>query len=95
MLKGLLIICAIGLTQLPLIISQTNYIVNNSTVGVCICVTIGSCSLAGGSSPGTGTPGSTDGSGNIDVRIVNVSVPMSKISFSDDVDDDIQKYRAK
>lgn len=46
--------------------SFSQYIVNNSTVGVCICVTTGSCSLASGTV--------NDGSGNIDLRIVNVSV---------------------
>lgn len=50
---------------------QTALIVNNSTVGVCICVTTGSCALAGG---GTSTGGSTDGSGLIDVRILSVSI---------------------
>lgn len=49
---------------------QAPLIVNNSTVGVCICVTTGSCALAGG---GTATGGSTDGSGLIDVRILSVS----------------------
>lgn len=51
-------------------IAQVPFIVtNNTSIGVCICVTIGSCALAGGS-PST-TP--TDGSGSLDVRIVNVS----------------------
>jgi hypothetical protein len=49
-------------------LAQTTFIVNNSTAGVCICVTAGSCALANG-----GSSGSTDGSGIIDVRIVNVS----------------------
>lgn len=50
---------------------QTALIVNNSTVGACICVTTGSCALAGGvTSPG----GSSDGAGLIDVRIISVSI---------------------
>jgi hypothetical protein len=55
--------------------AQTNFIVNNSTVGVCICVTAGSCALA--NPPANPTPTSapgTDGSGIFDIRIVNVSV---------------------
>lgn len=48
---------------------QTPLIVNNSTVGVCICVTTGSC--------GTTSAGTSDGSGVIDARIVNVSLIVS------------------
>lgn len=48
--------------------AQSGFIVNNSTVGTCICVTSGSCALANG-----GSGSSNDGSGTIDVRIVNVS----------------------
>lgn len=76
MSKGLNLFICISLTQFPLIISQNNFIVNNGTVGVCICVSTGSCGLAGGSSSNNG--GSTaDGSGAIDVRIVNVSVSIN------------------
>lgn len=50
---------------------QNGFIVNNSTVGVCICVTAGSCSLA---TPGTGA---TDGTGSLDPRIINVSFNVS------------------
>ena len=55
----------------PYPMPQTPLIVNNSTVGACICVTTGSCALAGG---GTTPGGSSDGSGLIDVRIISVSI---------------------
>lgn len=55
---------------------QNGFIVNNSTVGVCICVTAGSCSL---STPGTGA---TDGTGSLDPRIINVSFTFT-VSMSD------------
>jgi Serine protease Clip domain PPAF-2 len=48
--------------------SNTNFIVNNSTAGVCICVTTGSCALASGG----GSSSTSDGSGIIDIRIINV-----------------------
>jgi hypothetical protein len=51
-----------------LALAQAQFIVNNSTVGACICVTSGSCALASG-----GSSAATDGSGSIDIRIVNVS----------------------
>lgn len=56
------------LQRVPPSAGQGNFIVNNSTIGVCICVTSGSCALSGG------TSSSTDGSGSIDVRIINVSL---------------------
>lgn len=64
MSKGsLIVLCFLAVCQQTF--CQTNFIVNNSTVGVCICVTTGSC--------GSASSGSSDGSGSIDVRIVNVS----------------------
>lgn len=58
----------------PYPLPQTALIVNNSTVGACICVTTGSCALAGG---GTTPGGSSDGAGLIDVRIISVSIIIS------------------
>lgn len=60
------------------LINQTfsQYIVNNSTVGACICVTSGSCSLA------SGVGSANDGSGNIDLRIINVSRKAKIVSMT-------------